>query len=250
MPSASEADATGKWTERALAARPDLAAAFERALGAAERREPAERRSRGIRRPRRDRLRRLLHERQGAEANRLSRAEVEPAVPGRSRVLPRRSPAGARPSRCPTESRPRRGIKTDSPTERPRHRRRCLRCRRREGARGGGILGRVPRAGRLEERLRLPRATSSSSSFSSGKEWNANPNVRGWPEDYPCETSESEVDPVMFNAVGGSTIHFGAQWARMRPSDFRYALDSRASATTGPSPTRSSCRATSASTSR
>jgi choline dehydrogenase-like flavoprotein len=24
----------------------------------------------------------------------------------------------------------------------------------------------------------------------------------------------------MFNAVGGSTIHFGAQWARMRPSDF------------------------------
>src|SRR5829696_5394193 len=35
MPSASEADPTGKWTERALAARPDLAAAFERALEAA-----------------------------------------------------------------------------------------------------------------------------------------------------------------------------------------------------------------------
>ncbi len=36
MPSASEADATGKWAERALAARPDLAAAFERALAAAD----------------------------------------------------------------------------------------------------------------------------------------------------------------------------------------------------------------------
>ena len=53
------------------------------------------------------------------------------------------------------------------------------------------------------------------------KQWNANPNVRGWPEDYPCETSASEVDPVMFNAVGGSTIHYGAQWQRMRPVDFR-----------------------------
>jgi choline dehydrogenase-like flavoprotein len=52
-------------------------------------------------------------------------------------------------------------------------------------------------------------------------EWNANPNVRRRPEDYPCETSESDVDPVMFNGVGGSTIHFGAQWARMRPIDFK-----------------------------
>jgi choline dehydrogenase-like flavoprotein len=53
------------------------------------------------------------------------------------------------------------------------------------------------------------------------KRWNADPNVRGRPEDYPCETSDSEVDPVMFNAVGGSTIHYGAQWNRMRPVDFR-----------------------------
>jgi choline dehydrogenase-like flavoprotein len=51
--------------------------------------------------------------------------------------------------------------------------------------------------------------------------WSANPNVRLRPEDYPCETSGSEVDPAMFNAVGGSTIHFGAQWARMRPVDFK-----------------------------
>jgi choline dehydrogenase-like flavoprotein len=54
-----------------------------------------------------------------------------------------------------------------------------------------------------------------------GKDWHADPNVRRRPEDYPCETSGSDVAPVMFNAVGGSTIHFGAQWARMRPTDFR-----------------------------
>jgi choline dehydrogenase-like flavoprotein len=53
------------------------------------------------------------------------------------------------------------------------------------------------------------------------KDWNADPNVRGRPEDYPTECSESDIAPVMFNAVGGSTIHFGAQWARMRPVDFK-----------------------------
>jgi choline dehydrogenase-like flavoprotein len=54
-----------------------------------------------------------------------------------------------------------------------------------------------------------------------GKDWNADPNVRDRPEDYPTECSASDIAPVMFNAVGGSTIHYGAQWARMRPADFR-----------------------------
>jgi choline dehydrogenase-like flavoprotein len=54
-----------------------------------------------------------------------------------------------------------------------------------------------------------------------GTQWNADPNRRGRPEDYPTELSESDIAPAMFNAVGGSTIHFGAQWARMRPSDFK-----------------------------
>jgi choline dehydrogenase-like flavoprotein len=53
------------------------------------------------------------------------------------------------------------------------------------------------------------------------REWHADPNVRRRPEDYPTESSEAEIAPVMFNAVGGSTIHFGAQWARMRPVDFK-----------------------------
>ena len=51
--------------------------------------------------------------------------------------------------------------------------------------------------------------------------WSADPNTRGLREDYPCDVSETDVTPVMHNAVGGSTIHFGAQWARMRPQDFR-----------------------------
>jgi choline dehydrogenase-like flavoprotein len=55
----------------------------------------------------------------------------------------------------------------------------------------------------------------------AAKQWSADPNVRARPEDYPTESSESDVAPVMFNAVGGSTIHFGAQWARMRPRDFK-----------------------------
>jgi choline dehydrogenase-like flavoprotein len=55
----------------------------------------------------------------------------------------------------------------------------------------------------------------------AGTKWNADPNKRGLPEDYPTESSEADVAPAMFNAVGGSTIHFGAQWARMRPPDFK-----------------------------
>jgi choline dehydrogenase-like flavoprotein len=51
--------------------------------------------------------------------------------------------------------------------------------------------------------------------------WSPNPNVRQLREDYPCDVSEADVSPVMHNAVGGSTIHYGAQWARMRPQDFR-----------------------------
>ena len=48
--------------------------------------------------------------------------------------------------------------------------------------------------------------------------WNWSPNVRGLPEDYPVT---GEALPFMFNAVGGSTIHFLAQWPRLRPVDFR-----------------------------
>jgi choline dehydrogenase-like flavoprotein len=55
----------------------------------------------------------------------------------------------------------------------------------------------------------------------AGKRWHPNPNVRGLPEDYPCETSEADIYPFMHNAVGGSTIHYAAHWMRMLPGDFR-----------------------------
>ena len=51
--------------------------------------------------------------------------------------------------------------------------------------------------------------------------WAKDPNVRRRPGDYPCEVGGSEILPVMFNAVGGGTIHYGAHWPRLLPSDFR-----------------------------
>ena len=53
------------------------------------------------------------------------------------------------------------------------------------------------------------------------KSWNPNPNVRGREADYPCDTSESDVNPLMFAGVGGSTILYAAHWLRFLPSDFR-----------------------------
>jgi|TARA_B100000959_G_C14470995_1_gene415069 choline dehydrogenase-like flavoprotein len=37
--------------------------------------------------------------------------------------------------------------------------------------------------------------------------WNLNPNVRKDSNDYPINTDDTDINPLMFNAVGGSTIH-------------------------------------------
>lgn len=55
----------------------------------------------------------------------------------------------------------------------------------------------------------------------SQKRWHPNPNVRDLENDYPVDTSESDVNPLMYNAVGGSTILYAAHWQRFMPSDFR-----------------------------
>lgn len=52
-------------------------------------------------------------------------------------------------------------------------------------------------------------------------DFNADPNVRGRPEDYPVNDTASTFTPLMFNAVGGSTIHWSAHVPRYHPSDFR-----------------------------
>ncbi len=52
-------------------------------------------------------------------------------------------------------------------------------------------------------------------------DFNPNPNFRGLPQDYPINESGTPIAPLMFNAVGGSTIHWSAHFPRLHPSDFR-----------------------------
>lgn len=53
------------------------------------------------------------------------------------------------------------------------------------------------------------------------KQWHPSPNVRAQAADYPIDDADAEMKPLMYNAVGGSTILYGAQWPRLTPSDFR-----------------------------
>jgi len=53
------------------------------------------------------------------------------------------------------------------------------------------------------------------------KLWHPNPNVRDMAADYPIDTTESDVPILMYNAVGGTTIMYGAHWQRFMPSDFK-----------------------------
>lgn len=56
--------------------------------------------------------------------------------------------------------------------------------------------------------------------------WHPSPNVRRARADYAVDDSDSEMKPMMFNGVGGSTVLYGAQWMRFLPSDFRtHTLD-------------------------
>lgn len=52
-------------------------------------------------------------------------------------------------------------------------------------------------------------------------DFHPDPNVRARREDYPVDSRESAYIPLMFNAVGGSTIHWSAHVPRYHPSDFR-----------------------------
>ncbi len=71
----------------------------------------------------------------------------------------------------------------------------------------------------------------------SDAQWSPNPNTRKHPADYPLECSRSPITPVMYNAVGGSTIHFCAQWVRLRPQDYKLRT-LHGIADDSPSPTR------------
>lgn len=48
-----------------------------------------------------------------------------------------------------------------------------------------------------------------------------NPNVRRNRVDYPVDDTDAAIKPFVYNAVGGSTILWGAHFPRFRPSDFK-----------------------------
>ena len=51
--------------------------------------------------------------------------------------------------------------------------------------------------------------------------WAFHPNTRQQPADYPVDDDRSAIKVFMYNAVGGSTIHWAAHVPRFHPSDFR-----------------------------
>ncbi|HCB02705.1 MAG TPA: GMC family oxidoreductase [Nocardioides bacterium] len=52
-------------------------------------------------------------------------------------------------------------------------------------------------------------------------EWSVWPNERRGVADYPLNVDDADVDPIMYNAVGGGSVMFGGHWMRLLPSDFR-----------------------------
>lgn len=56
-------------------------------------------------------------------------------------------------------------------------------------------------------------------------EFSPSPNIRGLPNDYPVNEENTPILPVMYNAVGGSTILYAAHFPRFTPRDFRVKSD-------------------------
>ena len=52
-------------------------------------------------------------------------------------------------------------------------------------------------------------------------DFHPDPSVRKLPQDYPVNSDASPIAPYMYNAVGGSTVHYGSHYPRFHPSDFR-----------------------------
>ena len=65
------------------------------------------------------------------------------------------------------------------------------------------------------------RTDQSNWELSHWAEFSENSNIRELPADYPLNNDDCPIDPLMYNAVGGSTIHWAALFPRMHPSDFK-----------------------------
>lgn len=67
---------------------------------------------------------------------------------------------------------------------------------------------------------RKARAAKADFEINTGTEWAWDPNVRGRDCDYPIDCSDSDIDVLVYNAVGGGTVVYAAHWQRNLPSDF------------------------------
>ena len=97
------------------------------------------------------------------------------------------------------------------------------------GASGGAFSFSLAQAGIgvvcLEQGGWVPADAFPSTETDSQLRWQTDfhpdPNTRRLPEDYPVNDSETPIPLVMYNAVGGSTVHWGSHFPRLHPSDFR-----------------------------
>ncbi len=97
------------------------------------------------------------------------------------------------------------------------------------GASGAASAWRLASAGLRVVCLEQGDWVAPESLSANGLDWenrrltnfHPDPNVRQLPADYPINDSASAYSPLMFNAVGGSTLHWSAHFPRFHPSDFR-----------------------------
>jgi choline dehydrogenase-like flavoprotein len=97
------------------------------------------------------------------------------------------------------------------------------------GASGAAAAWRLARAGLKVTCLEQGGWVAPGEAPSLGPDWelarqtthHPNPNVRRNAWDDPVDDAEAAIKPFFFNAVGGSTLLWGAHFPRFRPSDFR-----------------------------
>ncbi|MFM0500751.1 GMC family oxidoreductase [Paraburkholderia caffeinilytica] len=67
----------------------------------------------------------------------------------------------------------------------------------------------------------LANADRPEFELTASRDWNYVPTVRRNVGDYPMSVADSEIVPLFWNGVGGSSISWAANWMRNLPSDFR-----------------------------
>ena len=97
------------------------------------------------------------------------------------------------------------------------------------GASGAAVAWRLASAGVDVVCLERGGWLDQGRSPSLGHDWeralqtrfHPNPNIRRAPDDDPVIADDTDIQPALFNGVGGSLLRWGAHFPRLRPSDFR-----------------------------